>query len=270
MPKQHVENLNFRDVQPRPWSPSGISAGANVRVLAEDVVNGAMTGILEFPADYQVAPGLCTNAEMQLFVLEGELQMNSHTLVAGGYCYYPAQAPQPSWRCNGAVRALAIFSATPSFFSSNGRPDSTESIAAMDTWSLQWTDPLDAADPSVPFRTGVLVKILRVDPVTGASTHMAGLMPGWFSYGMETHPVYEENYCLSGDVHVAQVGSDSGYTMTEGAFLCRPPGIPHGPVLSKNGNVNLVYAHGRLGIDYVDNPRSVELVENHLHKFPWR
>jgi hypothetical protein len=87
--------------------------------------------------------------------------------------------------------------------------------------------------------------------------------------GMEVHPVYEENFCLSGDVNIGEVEGGSGYTMTPGSYLCRPPGIAHGPLASKNGNVNLTYAHGRLGITYKDNPRSMDLIQRHLTNYRW-
>ena len=66
-------------------------------------------------------------------------------------------------------------------------------------------------------------------------------MPGWYAHGLEVHPIFEENYCLSGDVNIGEVDGGDGYTMTEGCYLCRPPGIPHGPISSKNGNVNFCY-----------------------------
>lgn len=269
MAKQHVENKNYRDVAPLPWQPQGLPAGATQRPLSTDPADGAFTGILEFDQGFRADEHRRCSAEMQFFVLDGRLRMGTDVLGPGSYCFYGAGASQSTWLAETPVRLLAIFSEEPRFEPQAG-DGSVETIRSLDTWAMQWTDPLDASDPSVPFRTGVMVKVLRVDPNTGASTHLAGLMPGWFSLGMETHPVYEENYCLSGDVCVAEVGKDPGYAMVEGAFLCRPPHIAHGPVLSKNGNVNFIYAHGRLGIDYVENLRSEELVTRHLHTFPWR
>jgi hypothetical protein len=94
-------------------------------------------------------------------------------------------------------------------------------------------------------------------------------MPGWFMPGREVHPVIEENYCLSGDVHVAEVAGKTGYTMVPGTYLARPAGIAHGPIVSKNGNVNLVFAHGPLGIDYVRHPDADALIRSHLEGFQW-
>jgi hypothetical protein len=205
---------------------------------------------------------------MQLFVLDGSLRMGPHILEVGGYCFHPPGSPHGTWQALAPVRVLAIFEARAAFERVSREPDQ-QAIPAIDTWTVPWVDPLAASAPSVDYRTGVMVKVLRVDRDTGASTHLAGLLPGWFMPGLEVHPVYEENYCLSGDVHIGLVGDKPGYTMTEGSYLCRPPGIAHGPVLSKNGNVNFCYTHGRLGIDYRSHPEGDALIRRHLLDYPW-
>jgi len=185
-------------------------------------------------------------------VLDGRFHLGDNVLPPGGYCYHPAGSPMGRWRSPGGTRVLIIAEGSPAFRATTASTLPPTAIALVDSFALNWVDPLKASDPSTEFRTGICVKMLRIDLDTGGTTHLAGLLPGWYMPGMEVHPVYEENYCLCGDVHIAEIAGKPGYTMTEGAFLCRPPGIAHGPIVSKNGNVNLVYAHGRLGIDYVE------------------
>ncbi len=269
MPKQHVEDLNVANVPLVAWAADGLRHGVGVRVLSKDADTGAFTGVLELPAGYRSAAALECSAEMQWLVLDGEISIGDERLRAGSYCYQPACALQAEWHVRAAARVFAIFSGTPAFRPASATQADARAIANLDTWALEWIDPLKASDPSRPFRPGVMVKLLREDPVTGASTHLAGLMPGWYMPGMEVHPVYEENFCLSGDVHLGEIGDKPGYTMTVGSYLCRPPGVPHGPLVSKNGNVNLTYCHGRLGIEYRDNPRSAALIDRHLTHYRW-
>lgn len=270
MSKRHVEDANVHRIAPAAWSPAGLPAGGRLQILSDDPESGAVTGVLTLPAGFASEGPVASTADLQLFVLEGELALGTALLGVGGYCFHPAGSAQGAWRAGVATRALMITSAASSFVSAEHAGVSPDAIRVLDTWAMQWVDPLVASDPSTPYRTGVMVKLLREDPHTGSTTHLAGLMPGWYMPGLEVHPVCEENYCLSGDVHIGRVGDESGYTMTEGAYLCRPAGIAHGPILSKNGNVNFCYTHGRLGIDYQPAADSDSLVRHHLTTFPWR
>lgn len=271
MAKRHVENANAHQIPAAPWGAAGLPAGAAIRVLSDDPVSGATTAILELPVGFSSGgTGLVCSTELQLFVLEGELRLGDIALASGGYCFHPADSPMGDWQCTKALRALLIIGATAHFRPARSSTLHPAAIPAIDSWALQWIDPLVASDPSTTYRTGVMVKMLREDPATGSTTHLAGLMPGWFMPGLEVHPVIEENYCLSGDVHIGLVADSPGYTMTEGVYLCRPPGIAHGPILSKNGNVNFCYTHGRLGIDYRESAQSENLIREHLRNFPWR
>jgi quercetin dioxygenase-like cupin family protein len=267
--KRYVENASIKDLPREPWHVPGLPNGAFVQTLSEDPDTGALTAVIHLPAGWTSLGDRAAASAMQLFVLEGALRMGSNLLESGAYCYHPADSRQGAWHSLTPTRMLAIFEGKAAFGVGNYEPN-PQSIPALDTWTMQWVDPLAASEPSVDYRTGVMVKVLRVDPDTGASTHLAGLLPGWFMPGLEVHPVYEENYCLSGDVHIGLVGDKPGYTMTEGVYLCRPPGIAHGPVLSKNGNVNFCYTHGRLGIDYRPHPEGDSLIRRHLLNYPWK
>ena len=268
MTKEHVENLAALKVAPTPWDPPGLAPGALLRPLARDPAGGGFTGLVDLPAGYDSGTGLRSAVEMRLFVIDGQLQMGEHRLGPGGFCYHPVGSGQGRWRSPEGARAFVVFLEGPEFETANGAP-APDAIPALDSFGMDWHNPLDASDPSQDFRPGIFVKVLHVDPETRASTHLAGLMPGWYAEGMETHPVYEENYCLQGDVLIGEVGGETGYTMVVGSYMCRPAGVIHGPLASKNGNVNLCFTHGLLGIDYSDNLRSMDLIRKHLRNHPW-
>lgn len=270
MARQHVENCDAHAVAAEPWTPAGLPAGATRRLLSDDAVTGAFTAIVDLPAGWDSSAALCCSAPLQLFVLRGRLRLGDALLKAGGYGFHPPESPQGRWRAETPVSMLVIAEAGVEFRTTSARQTAPGAIAALDSWALEWIDPLAASKPSVPFRTGLGVKLLRRDEASGSTTHLAGLLPGWYMPGMEVHPVYEENYCLSGDVHIAALAGGAGYTMTEGVYLCRPPAIAHGPIVSKNGNVNFCYTHGHFGIEYVAHPRSEELIAAYLTDAPWR
>ncbi|WP_446831602.1 DUF4437 domain-containing protein [Candidatus Foliamicus sp.] len=271
MAKEHVENLAAPAVAPIAWNPPGLPPGAQLRPLARDADSGGFTGLIDLPGGFDSGSALRCAAPMRLFVIEGALLMGEHRLGPGGFCFHPAGSVQGRWRVPQGTRVFTVFLAEPDFraHQRDSEKAAPGAVPALDSWVMDWHNPLDASAPSEDFRPGIFVKVLHIDPETQASTHLAGLMPGWYAEGMEQHPVYEENYCLQGDVCIGEVGDGPGYTMTAGSYLCRPPGIIHGPLASKNGNVNLCFTHGLLGIEYSANPRAMDIIRRHLATHPW-
>ena len=272
MPRPQTENLNAFNVAAVPWTPAGLPAGIRIRVLNEDSDQGAVTALLEIPAGWSWPETARCAADQELFVLEGELQLGSATLANGGFCFYPAGTLQSGWHAPAFCRVFAIFNRRPVYETveraAAGAP-SDQVVEHLDSWAMNWFDPLTASDPSEAYRPGIFVKVLRRDPATGTSTHLAGLMPGWFMEGIEVHPVREESITLSGDVHIGTVDGAPGYTCVVGSYYSRPPGVPHGPLASKNGNVGLVHTDGLLGIDYQTDPEAEAMIFDHLRSYPW-
>jgi len=268
--KRHVENANWREITAVPWEQTALDGRVCHRKLTDDPLSGSYTGIIEVPNGFDSKKVLACTSEFQLFVLDGNLIFDDVKMHSGCFCYYHTDSPHGRWRSSGDTRFLIICETKPIFYVSKTTTIHERSVRMLDSWKLEWVNPLDVSDPSNPYRQGIMVKVLRQDPETGASTHLAGLLPGWFANGLEKHPIFEENYCLSGEVNIATVDGKEGYTMTEGSYLCRPPGIPHGPISSKNGNVNFCYTPGKLGIDYQEIEDNDQLIHGHLRNYPWR
>lgn len=270
MVKNHVENKNWREINPTSWHSPHLNEPLHKRILSSDPETGAMTSIVDLPKTTISDQILAANCELQIFVLEGELHFDKIYMKPGDYCYYPENSAHGKWRAKENTRLLLITDKTLEFFKPEDTSPDKRAKRQVDSWAMEWTNPLDASDPSKPYRQGLMVKVLHKNEATGASTHLAGLMPGWYAHGLEVHPIYEENYCLSGDVNIGEVDGGDGYTMTEGCYLCRPPGIPHGPISSKNGNVNFCYTPSILGIDYEPIENDEQYIFSHLRSYPWR
>lgn len=273
MARPQTENLNYADVAPEPWLPAGLPSGIGIRSLNEDTDSGAITAVLEVPADWEWSGSGYCNADQDLFVLDGTIQIGDHQLQPGGFCFYPSGVVQSPWRAETDCRLFVIFNNRPEFMAATDSAPGADvgaCVPYLDSWAMDWFDPTSASAPSVAFRPGIFVKVLRVDPSTGTSTHLAGLMPGWYAEGIEVHPVREESIIISGDVNIATVGGEPGYTCTVGGFYSRPAGVPHGPLASKNGNVGIVHTEGLLGIDYQTDDSAMDRIMTHLKTFAWR
>jgi hypothetical protein len=270
--REQTENLDAFGVAPRAWTPQGLPAGIQIRVLNEDDQSGAVTALLDIPGGWAWPSGGFCAADQEFFVLAGKLTIGSAELANGGYCFYPRGTRQQGWQAPQACRVFAIFNGRPDY-AVTPAPDvdaaSDRVVEHLDSWAMEWFDPLAASEPSVAFRPGIFVKVLRHDPDTGVSTHLAGLMPGWFAEGIEVHPVREESLTISGDVKIGLVSGEPGYTCVVGSYYSRPPGVPHGPLATKNGNVGIVHTEGLLGIDYQTDARAGEIIRDHLRHYPW-
>ncbi len=272
MARPQTENLKAFDQPRQSWTPDGLPSGLNVRVLNEDKESGALSAMIHLPAGWSWdGPGFC-ESNQDFFVFEGAIQIGDHDLGNGCFCYYPAGVVQSGWHAKEDCCIYAIFNRRPIFVSAQDSREGAETektVPFVDSWAMDWFDPLSASAPSVKFRPGIFVKVLRVDPDDGTSTHLAGLMPGWYAEGIEVHPVREESLVISGDVKIALVDGKPGYTVTVGGFYSRPAGVPHGPLASKNGNVGIVHTEGLLGIDYQDDPKAMDRIFDHLRSYPW-
>lgn len=272
MPRPQTENLKAFEQPRETWSPRGLPPGLEVRVLNRDDETGALSALLHLPAGWLWrGPGYC-QADQDFFVYEGKIKVGPNELGNGCFCYFPSGVEQGGWHVLEDCCIYAVFDRLPVFVDSqsSARGAAAEkAVPFVDSWAMDWFDPLSASAPSQKFRPGIFVKVLRVDPDTGTSTHLAGLMPGWYAEGIEVHPVREESLVISGDVLIGQVDGGPGYTVTVGGFYSRPAGVPHGPLASKNGNVGVVHTEGVLGIDYRDDPKAMDLIFDHLRSYPW-
>ena len=80
---------------------------------------------------------------------------------------------------------------------------------------------------------GLYERILASDGNSGVATRMLRFEPGTDTSvnGTQTHVFWEEVYILEGAIY------DTGLkkNFTAGMYACRPPGMKHGPWISKEG-----------------------------------
>ena len=113
--------------------------------------------------------------------------------------------------------------------SSTGRPRLAKpELEFFPVDSVEWTPP----SPSVP---GLTERILAHDPGSGTASRMLRFEPGTDTtpLGVLRHDFWEEVYTPSGDLHDHTLGE----TFRAGTYACRPPGMPHGPWVSREGCV---------------------------------
>ncbi len=107
---------------------------------------------------------------------------------------------------------------------------------------LEFQRPTGAWRQAFPGVEGVNEQILSYDPDTRDYTRLLRFDPGGdaSSSGKLVHDFWEEVYIISGDLTDLTLQE----TFTEGMYACRPPGMWHGPFLSKSGCLLLEIRYG--------------------------
>lgn len=108
----------------------------------------------------------------------------------------------------------------------------------------------------VPETSGIEVKPLsgELDEAagTGFRTRYVRIAPGGETFAAFTHPYWEEAALIEGEV----TQKETGVTLKAPAYVIRPPGTPHGPLISATGCLMIetqYFAERALGrADYLD------------------
>lgn len=228
--------IEFMQVQRLPWNGEGavgpgVRDGARIRVLSVDPADGACSLLVQYPPGWRRERSETLTADEELFVVSGDLTIDEQTYGRYGYGHLPAGHCRHGMSSVEGAVVLTFFSAHP-----ESRPASAHAsgwqeerlVAHVDSLAGEWGGGFHPRFPP-----GAGRKWLRRDPVTGDDTWILGTMPLRSGRRAEKHPVVEEMYLLSGELH-GHLG-----VMRPGAYFWRPPEEWHGPFGSLTGNVLL-------------------------------
>lgn len=245
MARPHIE---FIQAQALPWN-KGLYGGARddvqSKILSLDDETGASTAIVRYPAGWRRDDEEYLTADEEMFLLDGDLQINDIDYRTYGYAYLPAgHVRRRAASQNGAV-VLTFYEGEPkrgvggeTFREDGGL------VEHIDTNLQEW-QPV-THDPKVP--TGLLSKTQRVDPDTGDRTWLNARNPGGvvdgFMGSREYHPVVEEMYILGGDLFMERG------VLRPGAYFWRPPDVQHGPFGTRAGLFMLGRSKGGPLVNY--------------------
>lgn len=102
---------------------------------------------------------------------------------------------------------------------------------------------------AVPVGRGAIVELILADNLapasrTGSRTRLARWAPGTLLPTPVRHDFHEEVFLLSGDLVVGCDAEGFGGAPFEAyTFACRPPGVWHGPFVSRTGCVMLEFQY---------------------------
>jgi hypothetical protein len=234
MGRPHIEFVRAADIEPQSAAVPGPFAGCMERVLSRDDETSASTALVGMPPAWS-GDLAAAGSPLELFVLEGRLELAGEQLGPGFYAYVPQTSGSSSpLSTSTAAHVLAMVEA-PGSSSGGGE------LLVKDTTAMRWAASAFAEVPA-----GLVNKRLRDDPATGERTWVAACPPGWMETRAEVHPTVEESLTLRGDILLGRRGG-----MTPGCYFWRPPMVPHGPMYSRGGAEFFFRTKGgTLDVDY--------------------
>jgi len=226
---------------------------AEYKLLSLDPVSGARSQLTRVPAGWKRPQGYHRSGR-EIFLLSGDLTIGDDRMTKYSYAYYPAGYAQPEAHSEHGAEFLDWWEGEPDFVvSENSLPGarSNEVVTRWNFYEQPWTEAKDfphwAKYPPPP---GMLLKLMRMDKVTGAMTWLnAGLSKSvspdaYIDWGKkvggnwEVHPSWEEGIIIQGDLTFGECLPGEGEvlgTYTEGGYFFRPAGIRHvGPKMHTN------------------------------------
>ena len=241
----HLAGIHDASLPTRPMTVPGIAGSLDARILSTDL-RGSSTRLVRLRAGWGPdTPGAFT-ATVELFVIQGALEVGDNVLEAGDYLHIPQDRVVPGLRMADDGAVLLMTSAPvrydPSF---QGRPADIRPGRASDQ---DWIP--------VPHMPGRLMKRLGRGPVgdvwlDGAHEWDHG------DGGWHCHPHHEECFVIDGEIVLQEQreGSDALVTAGPGTYFFRPAGVLHCGPGSRCDDTALTFhrAFGDLSTDW-DHP----------------
>lgn len=187
--------------------------GIRAKQLAGDATLRTTSNRIDLPIDWKGTSGASPGKALELFVLEGELQLADLTLGPGGYAYLPSGTL--GFNMTTAVGARILYSLAD-----------VKKDAVIKTPLLLESELLDW-QPSA--NAGITTKELRADPGSGERSWLMRIEPG-ASLPWESSSATREGYLVKGHYQhsecVAGEANTGEYMI--GGYFQRPPGAVNG------------------------------------------
>ncbi len=240
MARPHIEFVQCQALAWHDLGENAIRPNVQAKRLSRDPESKAATTILRHPKGWTFDEEHYLDGDEELFILDGALIINDVTYGIGDYAFLPAGYQRTHMSAPDGAAVLTflegqhkrIFGDPP-----DGMYNADKLVLRIASDDVEWggsTDP-NVAAPGVR-RLG-----LRKDPDTGDTTWLLDIDETGMGNDvnrLETHPVVEEVFVLSGEMHMPMG------VLKQGAYFWRPPDIPHGPVGTKTGALGFFRCKG--------------------------
>ena len=249
MARPHIEPYVELNTPYKKFGLSGFK-GSQYKVLSLDTDTGACSLKVRFDGGYKRKPGM-SYSDMEIFVLNGEVQVGKERWVEGHYAFIPAGMAVGAISVPKGAEALLFFNdSEPSFVESDKHHPLAlvDGLSSVNSYGDRPWAPGNLVSPSVA--SGCLIKVLHYDPLTEALSFLYCMTPEFAQDNISYHDSAEESYHIWGTSWMMQFGE-----LPTGGYFWRPPYINHGSFRCKLGTI----AFGRTD----------SILFNYFHYNPW-
>jgi len=226
--------------QKLPWQ-TGLYGNARddveTKLLSIDKNAGDSSTIIRYPAGWKRSIPEAITAEEEMYILDGEIEINGRTYTRDTYACFPAGHVRENAESHKGCVALTFFDSIPMQLKQmSGRINTNDLIEYLDTYEMKWDSAV--ADPTLEWM-GNRRKVLKWDPehnqkATFIFSTPPQIFPKNWACPTLTHPCVEESFMLAGEL-TGPLGR-----MTTGSYFWRPEGKPHGPYGTRDGGFSLI------------------------------
>lgn len=218
--------------------------GTRAKPMSADTQNGRFSMLLTLPENWSWNTGGAPGKTVEIYVLKGEITLGDLTLQSGNYAYLPPGSM--------GLAMSTLLGAEVLYFLEDADPHAvirTPLFMSRDVipWQPISDDPEDA---------GVQIKVLRLDPGSGARTWLLRMNPGATRRWHKSTAV-TEGFLLSGEHRYSECLNGEAVTADyePGGYFRRPAGVVNGSsrAAGKEGAVWLLRSPLRGDVTYADS-----------------
>ncbi len=238
-------HIDFVQSQALPWR-QGLYGDARPetesKILSIDEESGESSVLVRYPANWSRTTREHLLADEELFVLDGSLEINGINYSKHCYAHLPAGYSRYATSSKDGAVVLTFFSAEPRAAvgeAPEGLYDETRLVKFISTFDSELSHDFTVlGSPAFPGLAAAAFIQFRKDPYSHEQTWLLCSNPLSKTGVLETHPVVEELFQVSGEK-----ASGTG-RMGTGGYFWRPPGIEHGPIGTRTGSIGLFRTKG--------------------------
>lgn len=242
MARPHIEFIQSQVLPFNDGVPGGARDGVTSRILSIDEDEGDASLQVRYPPGWSAAGPHYVDADEELFVLEGSLEINGRVYGKHDYGHLPAGYCRMSMTSPSGAVVLTFLNGPAQAVSADSHGsmyDERLLVEHIDTRRMEGeTGKRKHMNSGDWDPSGTIHKKLFHHPDTGELTWLIGMMPYWSTPRTEIHPVVEEEFAILGDI-CFPIGM-----MRDGGYFWRPPGIEHGPFATWGGCLHLCRCRG--------------------------
>lgn len=248
----HLAGIDDASLPTRPMTVPGIDGSLGARILSTDL-RGSNTRLVRLRVGWGSLTRGAFTADVELFVIQGALEVAPHALEAGDYIHIPKGRTVPRLRITADGAALLMTSAPVRFDPSFQGPPAD--LVPGRASELDWLP--------VPDMPGRHMKLLGRGPVgdvwLGGARQWDHGDGGW-----HRHRYHEECFMIGGEVTLRErfTEPDEMLTAGPGTYFFRPAGVLHCGPGSRCDDTMLAFhrTFGELQTEWVHSPSDAEAV----------